>query len=72
MEREAQNGALQTRDRSRLRARNDPGSAVHRYALHRVREKGLGFGLQAFGMRSNASYTRCSPTSIGGPLLRVW
>jgi hypothetical protein len=39
MEREAHNGALQTRDRSRLGVWNDPGSAVHRYALHRVREK---------------------------------
>jgi hypothetical protein len=32
-------GALLTRDRSKLRIWNDPGSAAHRYALHRVREK---------------------------------
>jgi hypothetical protein len=28
-----------SRDRSKLRAWNDPGSAVRRYALHCVREK---------------------------------
>jgi hypothetical protein len=31
--------ALQTRDHSRLGVWNDPGSAVQRCALHRVREK---------------------------------
>jgi hypothetical protein len=30
--------ALQTRDRNRLGAFDDPGSAVHRFALHRIRE----------------------------------
>jgi hypothetical protein len=33
--------ALQIRDRSELRVNNDPGSAVHRFALHRIREKRL-------------------------------
>jgi MFS family permease len=32
------NGALQTRDRNGRRVQSDPGSAVHRFALHRVRE----------------------------------
>jgi len=31
-------GALQTRDRNEHRVRSDRGSAVHRFALHRVRE----------------------------------
>jgi hypothetical protein len=29
---------LQTRDRYKLRAWNDPGSAMHRFTLHRIRE----------------------------------
>jgi hypothetical protein len=33
-------GAPQTRDRRTLRVCNDPGSAVHRYTLHRIRETG--------------------------------
>jgi hypothetical protein len=32
------NDALLTRDRNKRRAQSDPGSAVHRCALHRVRE----------------------------------
>ena len=32
------NDALQTRDRCKLGVQSDPGSAVHRFALHRVRE----------------------------------
>jgi hypothetical protein len=31
-------GALQTRDRYKLRDCDDPGSAVHRFTLHRIRE----------------------------------
>jgi predicted DNA-binding WGR domain protein len=31
----ARSGALQTEDRKKRRAYDDPGSAVHRYALHR-------------------------------------
>jgi hypothetical protein len=31
-------GALQTRDRYERRVCDDPGSAVHRCALHRIRE----------------------------------
>src|SRR5262249_26026182 len=34
----ARSGALQTRDRYRLRMLNGPGSAVHRFALHRIRD----------------------------------
>jgi hypothetical protein len=34
----ARSDALQTRDRYKLGVFYDPGSAVHRYALHRVRE----------------------------------
>jgi hypothetical protein len=34
-------GALQTRDRQGLGACDDPGSAVHRFALHRIREKNV-------------------------------
>jgi hypothetical protein len=34
----ARSDALQTRDRYKLRASDDPGSAVHRFALHRIRE----------------------------------
>jgi hypothetical protein len=34
-------GALQTRDRCGLGVFNGPGSAVHRFALHRVRERRL-------------------------------
>jgi hypothetical protein len=39
-------GALQTRDRRELRfwqrhIHGDPGSAVHRFALHRIRETTL-------------------------------
>jgi integrase/recombinase XerC len=34
----ARSGALQTRDRRKHRAWNDPGSAVQRFPLHRVRE----------------------------------
>jgi hypothetical protein len=30
--------APQTRDRNGHRAQSDPGSAVHRFALHRIRE----------------------------------
>src|SRR4029077_191279 len=30
--------ALLTRDRNRRRVQSDPGSAVHRFALHRIRE----------------------------------
>src|SRR5580658_2658831 len=41
-------GALQNRDRGKLRIRGDPGSAVHRFALHRVREtKAASFPLLA-------------------------
>jgi hypothetical protein len=32
------NGALPNRDRRKRRVCNDPGAAVHRCALHRVRE----------------------------------
>ena len=32
------NGALQTRDRYKLGVCDGPGSAVHRFALHRIRE----------------------------------
>jgi len=32
------NDALQTRDRNELGVCDDPGSAVHRCALHRIRE----------------------------------
>jgi hypothetical protein len=32
------NGALQNRDRRKLGVWNGPGSAVHRFALHRVRD----------------------------------
>ncbi|MFZ3339165.1 MAG: hypothetical protein WA199_24930, partial [Xanthobacteraceae bacterium] len=35
-------GALQNRDRFKLRVRNDPGPAVHRFALRRIRETGCG------------------------------
>jgi hypothetical protein len=38
----ARSGALQTRDRYRLGVCDDPGSAVHRFALHRIRETKLG------------------------------
>jgi hypothetical protein len=31
-------GALLNRERHRLRVRNDPGSAVHRFPVHRVRD----------------------------------
>jgi hypothetical protein len=31
-------GALQTWDRFKLRACDDPGSAVHRFTLHRIRD----------------------------------
>jgi len=34
----ARNGALQTRDRNELGACDDPGSAVHHLALHRIRK----------------------------------
>jgi hypothetical protein len=34
----ARSGALQTRDLYELRVWDDPGSAVHRFALHRIRE----------------------------------
>jgi hypothetical protein len=34
----ARSGALQTRDRNELGVCYDPGSAVHRCALHRIRE----------------------------------
>jgi len=34
----ARSGALQTRDRYKRPVWNDPGSAVHRFALHRIRE----------------------------------
>jgi hypothetical protein len=34
----APSGALQTRDRYELRVWDDPGTAVHRFALHRIRE----------------------------------
>jgi len=34
----ARSGALQTRDRRKRGVCNDPGSAVHRFALHRIRE----------------------------------
>jgi len=30
--------ALQNRDRDKLRVWNDPGSAAHHFALHRIRE----------------------------------
>ncbi len=36
--------APQNRDRTGLRICDDPGSAVHRYALHRVREKPTRYG----------------------------
>ena len=35
------NGALQNRDRCKLGVNNGPGSAVHRFALHRIRETRL-------------------------------
>jgi len=31
-------GALQTRDRYKLGVCDDPGSAVHHFVLHRIRE----------------------------------
>src|SRR5580704_10761331 len=34
----ARSGALQTRDRYELRVWRDPGSAVHHFVLHRIRE----------------------------------
>src|SRR5262249_3180281 len=34
----ARSGALQTRDRYEFRVSNGPASAVHRFALHRVRD----------------------------------
>ena len=37
----ARSGALQTRDRRRLRARSGPGSAMHRFTLHRIRETSI-------------------------------
>src|ERR1700724_4653433 len=37
----ARSDALQTRDRNRLRTRSDPGSAMHRSTLHRIRETRL-------------------------------
>jgi hypothetical protein len=33
--------ALLTRDRNKRRVQSDPGSAVHRFALHRIRETQL-------------------------------
>jgi hypothetical protein len=38
--------ALQTRDRCIRRVCDDPGSAVHRFALHRVRETSLENGVR--------------------------
>jgi hypothetical protein len=35
----ARSGALQTRDRRKLGVFCDPGSAVHHFVLHRIREK---------------------------------
>jgi len=32
------NDALQTRDRYKFRVQSDPGSAVHHFVLHRIRE----------------------------------
>jgi len=37
----ARSGALPTRDRSELSVHDDPGSAVRRFALHRIWEKRL-------------------------------
>jgi hypothetical protein len=37
----ARSGALQTRDRNIRHAIGGPGSAMHRFALHRVRGTGL-------------------------------
>jgi hypothetical protein len=34
----ARSGALQTRDRYELRVYDDPGSVVHHFVLHRIRE----------------------------------
>jgi len=36
--------ALQSRDRYTFRVWNGPGSAVHRFALHRVRDTSRTFG----------------------------
>src|SRR5579863_3607276 len=56
----AQSDALQTRDRNRRRVYNDPGSAVHRFALHRVRENGpTGIHFQAmhYALHSSPLFT---------------
>ena len=40
------NDALQTRDRYTHRLRDGPGSAVHRFALHRIRDTDQNFSTQ--------------------------
>ena len=37
--REPRSGALQNRDRNKLRVRDGPGSAVQHFVLYRVRDK---------------------------------
>jgi hypothetical protein len=44
----ARSGALQTRDRNALCAWDDPGSAVHHFVLHRIRETRSGFLFPGF------------------------
>ena len=48
----ARSDALQNRNRTKLRAWNDPGSAEQRFALHRVREKYKGGGQDKSGAGS--------------------
>src|ERR1700692_2858495 len=48
----ARSGALQTRDRNELGVCDDPGSAMHRCALHRIRETNHKAGMAAAGLCS--------------------
>jgi hypothetical protein len=62
-----------TRDRSKFRAWNDPGSAVHRYALHRVREKhqDLDFEGQVDLARGPLLPPQYIPANCGGASARI-
>jgi len=74
----ARSGALQTRDRNRCRVWYDPGTAVHRFTLHRIRETRLvvalmhseaeegAFGKSACSRAPDAFGARSRPADRGG------
>ena len=63
----ARSDAVQTRDRSKHRRRYGPGSAVHRFALHRVRDTGNATRMVRVCLHRGFTFQTARQASVSAP-----